>query len=79
MKENENIASVSFYMNEYAKEVRMIPQVREIFGQKFIESNEEIYNIEKKYVNVKFWMEFIKNYIFLRNMFEYLVYRLSVI
>lgn len=53
-----------FYMNEYAKEVRMIPQVREIFGQKFIESNEEIYNIEKKYVNVKFWMEFIKNYIF---------------
>lgn len=72
-----------FYLNEYAKEVRLNPSIRPRLIKEFDLANQEIYGIEKKYALKRTWLHFITNY--LTNDFvsdvvyiTYLVFRAAV-
>lgn len=72
-----------FYLNEYAKEIRTIPQIVSNIEKKFDDSNREIAVIEKKYIYIKAFLEFIKNFVFnglCLNIFYviYLLYKVTI-
>lgn len=52
-----------FYLNEYAKEVRLNPSMRGRLNNEFENVNQEIYDIEKKYAIKRTGLHFITNYI----------------
>lgn len=52
-----------FYLNEYAKELRLNPSVTEILYENFNQSNDEIYNVTKKYTKKLCLLGFFKNYL----------------
>lgn len=52
-----------FYLNEYAKELRLNPSVTEILYEDFEKTNDEIYDITKKHVKKLCWLGFFKNYL----------------
>lgn len=52
-----------FYLNEYAKELRLCPSVSEILYEDFDKTNDEIYAITKKHVKKLWWLGFFKNYL----------------
>lgn len=52
-----------FYLNDYAKEIRLNPDVSDILFEKFEEANDEVYKIEKKYANRKFILGFLRRYV----------------
>jgi ATP-binding cassette subfamily B protein len=52
-----------FYLNEYAKELRLNPSVTEILYEDFEQTNGEIYNISKKYRKKLCWLGFFNNYL----------------
>lgn len=52
-----------FYLNDYAKEIRLNPDVSDILFEKFEEANDEVYRIEKKYANRKFILGFLRRYV----------------
>ena len=60
-----------FYLNDYAKEIRLNPDVSNILFEHFEEANEEVYRIEKKYVSNAMFSDVI--YIL------YLVYQAAVL
>jgi ATP-binding cassette, subfamily B, bacterial len=53
----------AFYLNEYAKEVRLNPGIRGRLNREFETANQEIYDIEKKYATKRTVLHFITNYI----------------
>lgn len=53
----------AFYLNEYAKEVRLNPGIRGRLNREFETVNQEIYGIEKKYAAKRTGLHFITNYI----------------
>lgn len=72
-----------FYLNEYAKEVRLNPGIRPRLTNEFDRANEEIYGIEKTYAVKRTFLHFVTNY--LTNDFvsdvvyiTYLVFRAAV-
>lgn len=52
-----------FYLNDYAKEVRLNPAVKEILYEDFDQTNDEIYKISKKYVKKLWFLGFFRNYL----------------
>lgn len=72
-----------FYLNEYAKEVRLNPSMRGRLNKEFEGVNREIYGIEKKYAIKRTGLHFITNYItndFISTVvyITYLVFRAAV-
>lgn len=72
-----------FYLNEYAKELRLNPDIFSRLNEEFEDSNKEIQMIEKEYAPKRTWLQFIVQYI--ANSFTidvvyiiYLVYRAAV-
>ncbi len=52
-----------FYLNEYAKELRLNPSVTELLYEDFEQTNDEIYGISKKYRKKLCFLGFFKNYL----------------
>lgn len=52
-----------FYLNEYAKDLRLNPSVKEILYEDFDKTNDEIYDISKKQVKKLCWLGFFKSYL----------------
>lgn len=52
-----------FYMQDYAKELRLNPEMAEILYQDFEHDNEELYQIEKKHAGKRFWVSFLRRYV----------------
>lgn len=52
-----------YYLNDYAKEIRLNPDVSNILFERFEEANDEVYKVEKKYANRKFLLGFLRRYV----------------
>ena len=52
-----------FYLSDYAKEIRLNPDVSDILFKRFEEANAEVYRVEKKYANRKFLLGFLRRYV----------------
>ena len=72
-----------FYMQDYAKELRLNPKAAEAIYQEFEQCNEEIYKVEKSYTGKRFWVSFLRRYVsndFMSDVvyISYLVFRAAV-
>lgn len=72
-----------FYLNEYAKELRLNPDILTRLDDEFDHTNNEIQMIEKKYARRRTWLSFLVQYItndFISDVIyiAYLVYRAAV-
>lgn len=52
-----------FYLSDYAKEIRLNPNVSNVLFEQFEEANDEVYEIEKKYAKKKFVLGFVRSYL----------------
>ena len=52
-----------FYLNDYAKELRMNPDVADIMYDRFDKASEEIIAVDKKYARRRFGLEFLRKYV----------------
>lgn len=73
-----------YYLNDYAKEIRLNPNVSDILIDRFENANDEVYAIEKKYAMKKWFFGFMRQYV--ANSFVadvlfigYLVYQAAVL
>ncbi len=72
-----------FYLNDYAKEIRLNPGVSDILLERFQKANHEVYLVEKKYAGKRFFIGFLREHVS-NNMFSdvfyitYLVFRAAV-
>ncbi|MBO4688320.1 MAG: ABC transporter ATP-binding protein [Clostridiales bacterium] len=53
-----------FYLKDYAKEIRLDPEVTDVLEERFANANEEVYEAEKSLAKKKFGVAFLKNYLF---------------
>jgi ATP-binding cassette subfamily B protein len=53
-----------FYLKDYAKEIRLDPEVTDVLEERFQKANEEVYEAEKSLAKKKFGVAFLKNYLF---------------
>lgn len=72
-----------FYMQDYAKELRLNAGLSDILCQDFERCNDEIYLAEKKYAARRFWAGFLRRYIsndFISDVvyISYLIFRAAV-
>ncbi len=73
-----------YYLSDYAKEIRLNPEVSDVLFERFEQANDEVYRIEKKYAYKKWLFGFIKKYL-CNDMFSdvifisYLVYQSAVL
>lgn len=58
-----NYIQRAFYLNEYAKELRMSPNIRGKLFHQFQRANDGILQTEKKYAKKRFWYGYIKHYL----------------
>lgn len=73
-----------FYLNEYAKELRLNPSIKDILYEDFNKTNDEIYDIDKNHVRKLCGLGFFTNYLsrdfITTGLFSvYLVYRTAVL
>ena len=73
-----------FYLNEYAKELRLNPEILTRLDEEFYETNNEIQKIEKRYAPKRTWLQFVVQYItndFISDVIyiTYLVYQTAVV
>ncbi len=73
-----------YYLNDYAKEIRLNPNVSDILMEQFEQANDEVYAIEKKYALKKWFFGFMRRYVcnsfFADVLFiGYLVYQAAVL
>lgn len=52
-----------FYLNDYAKELRLNPEVSDILFERFEQANEEVYQIEKKNARRRYLLGFMRRYV----------------
>ena len=52
-----------YYLNDYAKEIRLNPGVSDVLSGRFDEANDEVYAVEKKYAFKKWLIGFVRGYI----------------
>lgn len=72
-----------FYMQDYAKELRLNPDMAKSLYQEFENCNKEIYQVEKSYTRKRFWLSFLRRYVsndFISDVVyvSYLVFRAAV-
>ncbi|MBR4010108.1 MAG: ABC transporter ATP-binding protein [Clostridiales bacterium] len=53
-----------FYLKDYAKEIRLDPEVTDVLEERFEKANQEVYEAEKSLARKKFGLAFLKNYLF---------------
>ena len=53
-----------FYLKDYAKEIRLDPEVTDVLEDRFQKANDEVYEAEKSMAKKKFRLAFLKNYVF---------------
>lgn len=58
-----NYASRVFYLNDYAKELRLNPEVQKILREEFVEANDEIYKEQKKISGKRVALAFTRYYL----------------
>jgi len=73
-----------FYLNDYAKEIRLNTEVSEEMLIDFDKSNDEILALDKKYARIRVLLDFLKEYIFGRFIIDvlylaYLIYNAIVL
>ncbi len=52
-----------YYLNDYAKEIRLNPGVSDILFDRFEAANDEVYAVEKKYALKKWFFGFMRRYV----------------
>ena len=52
-----------FYLSDYAKELRLNPEVSGVLFDRFEEANEEVYQVEKRHANRRFFLSFMRRYV----------------
>lgn len=52
-----------FYLSDYAKELRLNPEVTGVLFERFEEANEEVYQVEKRNANRRFFLSFMRRYV----------------
>lgn len=52
-----------FYLSDYAKELRLNPEVAGVLFDRFGEANEEVYQVEKRNANRRFFLSFMRRYV----------------
>ncbi|MBH1940855.1 ABC transporter ATP-binding protein [Mobilitalea sibirica] len=72
-----------FYLNEYAKEIRLNPDMSERLYEEFDTTNDNLYLIEKSYAKKRTGLQFLVNYVtndFISDVIyiTYLVYRAAI-
>ena len=72
-----------FYLKDYAKEIRLDPEVTDALEERFVAANNEVYEAEKSLARKKFGVAFLKDHICHRLFTDsfyssYLVYRYTV-
>lgn len=72
-----------FYLNDYAKEIRLNPEIPGILFRTFEQANDEVYNVEKKHARKRLFLGVMRRYV--SNAFfsdvlyiSYLVYQAAV-
>lgn len=72
-----------FYLNDYAREIRLNPEIPGILFQTFEQANDEVYSVEKRYAGRRFFLGIMRRYV--SNAFfsdvlyiSYLVFRAAV-
>ncbi|MBP5491854.1 MAG: ABC transporter ATP-binding protein [Clostridiales bacterium] len=53
-----------FYLKDYAKEIRLDPEVTGVLEERFQEANKEVFEAEKSYAHKKFGIAYLKDHIF---------------
>ena len=52
-----------YYLNDYAKEIRLNPGVSDVLMERFEAANDEVYAVEKKYALKKWFFGFMRRYV----------------
>lgn len=52
-----------FYLSDYAKELRLNPEVSGVLFERLEEANEEVYQVEKRNANRRFFLSFMRRYV----------------
>ena len=52
-----------FYLNDYAKEVRLNTEVADVILSDFEETNDKVLEIDKKNTSKRFWIQYFKEYL----------------
>ena len=63
LERKRNYVSRVFYLNDYAKELRLHPKVGEDLEKEFIEANDGIAGIQKKAGRKRSWLNFTNEYV----------------
>ena len=61
-REREYVKRV-FYLPDYAKEMRLNPQVSDLMMERFDKANKDVYNAQKKYAYKHFGVGYLRNYV----------------
>ncbi len=72
-----------FYLKDYAKEIRLDPEVTDVLEERFVEANNEVLEAEKSLAHKKFGIAYLKDHIFGHLIGDtlytaYLVYRYAI-
>lgn len=52
-----------FYLNDYAKEIRLNPEIPGILFRTFEQANDEVYNVEKKHARKRLFLGVMRRYV----------------
>ena len=52
-----------FYLKDYAKEIRLDPEVTDVLEERFYQANQEVYDAEKELASKKFGIAFLKDHV----------------
>ena len=52
-----------FYQSDYAKELRLNPEVSGVLLERFEQANEEVYQVERRNANRRFFLSFMRRYV----------------
>lgn len=52
-----------FYLNDYAKEIRLNPEIPSILSRTFEQANDEVYHVEKQYAGRRLFLGVMRRYV----------------
>lgn len=84
MERKLSYVSRVFYLNDYAKEHRLNPEISNKLYENFESTTEDIKGVYRKNAKKRFWLDFLKNYVcndFIQNVIYmlYLIYKAAVL